>query len=65
MAGRIHAADITRPLQPDGHGRNQKVGAGNEVIAQATDITINKASGLWVYITSGMSVYISSTSRTA
>ena len=56
MAGRIHTVDITDPYNPTVMGVT-KDSAGNEVIAQATDITISKASGL-VYITSGMSVYI-------
>ncbi|MEK6699343.1 MAG: hypothetical protein AABZ10_09940, partial [Nitrospirota bacterium] len=52
----IHTVDITDPYNPTVMGVT-KDDAGNEVIAQATDITISKASGL-VYITSGMSVYI-------
>ena len=56
MAGRIHTVDITDPYNPTVMGVT-KDDAGNEVITQATDITISKASGL-VYITSGMSVYI-------
>ncbi len=56
MQGRIHTVDITDPYNPTVMGVT-KDSAGNEVIAQATDITISKTSGL-VYITSGMSVYI-------
>jgi len=56
MLGRIHTVDVTDPYNPTPMGVT-KDKQGAEVLIAATDITLNKTSGL-VFVTAGNAIYV-------